>query len=147
MPLHENHVPRLLFGIRTPEMIEAHLVQRGRRCVTGNVAAVLGAFPIRAHYHRHRIPANIGLNAALQRTVSRVLRLPCRRDRIEIGGVRRVRQVSARAPRIVDHVIQQKVRTFGAVLFEYGVNRLQPLGGFYRVNIVKRIKLSHSFVH
>ena len=54
-------------------MIEADFVQRRRRGVARDVAAVLGALAIRVHDHRHRVPADVRLDAPLDRAVAGIL--------------------------------------------------------------------------
>ena len=73
--LDVDHVARMLVRRRAPEMVEAHFVQRRRRGVARDVAAVLGALPVRLHHHGHRVPADVRLEAPLDRAVARILLL------------------------------------------------------------------------
>ena len=143
MTLHEHHIGTLLVGGRTPEMVETHFVERGARRITRDVPAILGALAIRLHDHRHRIPANIGLDPPFQRAVAGVLRLPRLGYRVEVGRVRAVRQVRPGTPRKIDHAVQQEVRTTRPVSGQHGVNRFQPFAGFDRINIVEGVKTTH----
>ncbi len=143
MPLHEHHVTGMPGFVTAPEMIETDLVHRGRRGIAGQVPAVLGADAVRPHDHRHRVPAQIGLDTPFERAVARVFRLPARGDRVDVGRVRGIRQVGSGAARKVDHAVQQEVRPLGPVVREYRVDRLQPLVRFYRIDVVVRVELGH----
>jgi len=86
------------------------------------MSAVLSADLVRVNDHRHRVPAQVRLDAPLKRTVTRIFGLAGRANRIEIRRVWAVRQVRAGASREIDHLVQQEVRPLRAMLSEYGVN-------------------------
>ena len=125
-------------------MIETNLVQGRRRRITRNVSAVLGADAIRLHNHRHRVPAQVCLNPALNRTITRVLGLPSGRDAIQVGSVRAVRQIGTRAPCEVDHLIEEEMSPLGPVLCQHRIDRFEPLAGLDRINIIERIETTHK---
>ncbi len=134
----------MFLGRTAPEVVEADFVHRGGRGVARDMAAVLGALAIRLHDHRHRIPAQVGLDAAFERAVPRVLGLAARRNRVQVSRVRAVRQVGAGAAREIDHLVEQEMRTLGPVLCQHGINRLEPLGGLNRINVIKWIESAHK---
>ena len=57
------------------------------------MAAVLGTLAVRVHDHRHRVPANIGLDPTLDRAVARVIRLLPGGNRVQVSGIRAIRKI------------------------------------------------------
>ena len=134
--LDEQHVARMLIRGGTPEVVEPHLVEGRGRGVGGDMTAVLRGDPVGLHHHRHRIPADVRLDAPLEFAVAGIVRLVSRRDAVEVSGVGSERQVSAGATRVVDQLFEQIVRTLGTVRLEHRVDGLQPLAGFTRIKVV-----------
>ncbi len=124
MTLYENEITTERFARRTPKMVEADLVKRRRGRIARDVTTVLRALAIRVNDHRHGVPANISLESTLDRTVARVFRLLADGNRIQIRRVRAIRQVRARAARMVDHALEQIMRAVGAVNAQHRVHRL-----------------------
>ena len=143
MPLDEHHVARVTVVRRAPEVVEAHLVKRGRRGIARDVAAVLRALAVGLHHHRHGVPADVGLDAPLEGTVARVLALLGRRDRVDVGGVRPERQVGTGAARVVDDPLEQVVRPLRAVHAQHRVDRLEPLARLVRIGILDLRRFEH----
>ncbi len=125
--LHEHHVAGMIRRRGAPEMIEAHFVQRGRRGVSGQVAAVLARHLVRAQHHGQRVPADAGLDAPFHLAVARVRRLLPGGDRVDVGGVRAERQVRARAAGVVDELLEEVMRAFRTLRLEYRVDGFDPL--------------------
>ncbi len=105
--LEVDEVAAVLRRRRAPEMIEADLVERGRRRVARDVAAVLRALAIRVHDHRERVPADVRLDAPLDRPIARVVGLLADRDRVQVRRVRAIRQIRAGAARVIDHAFEE----------------------------------------
>ena len=63
-----------------------------------------------------------------------------RRDGVDVGGVRAVRQVGARAARLVDQPLEQEMRPLRTFVLQHRIERVQPLPRFLGVCVV-------SFVH
>src|SRR5438067_12156785 len=123
MTLDEDQVAGMLLRRRAPEVIEAHFVERRRGGVAREMTAVLGGHAVRLQHHRQRIPADVGLDAPLERAVARIIRLAPRRDRVDVGGVGLERQIRAAAARVVDQPLEQVVGAFGAVSFQHRIDR------------------------
>ncbi len=136
MSLDEHHVARMRLARGAPEVIEADFVQGRRRRIARDVSAVFRALAIRLHDHRHRVPADVRLEPALDRAVAGVLLLLAGRDRVDVGGVGLERQVGARTPRVVDDALEQVVRAFGAVRAQHRVDGLEPFARLGRINVV-----------
>ncbi len=68
--LEEHEIAAVLGRRGAPKMVEPDFVERRRRSVARDVAAVLGAFAVRVDDHRHRIPADIGLDPPFDRAIA-----------------------------------------------------------------------------
>ena len=88
------------------------------------------------HHHRHRIQTDVRLDAPLEFAVAGVVRLVSRGDAVEVSGVGPERQVSARAARVVDQLLEQIMRALGTMRLEDRVDGLQPLAGLARIKVV-----------
>ena len=110
--LDEHEIAAVLVGRRVPEMVEADVVEHRRRREARDVAADVGVL-VRAHHHRHRVPAHVVPDLLLDVEVARQPHLPVDRDRVDVGGVGRERQVRAGAARLVDQLLDQEVRAVG----------------------------------
>ena len=146
MTLHEYHVARMSGAVRAPEMIESHLVERRRRGVARDVAAVLGARPVGLHHHGERVPAHVGLVAQLERTVARVIGLLGPRDRVEIRGVRLEGQIRTGPAREVDQFLEQKMRSGRTLGMHDRLDRLEPLLRLRGVDVFVRRLLRHRWI-
>src|SRR4029450_7841726 len=58
MPLKIDEVAAKAVARRAEEMIESHVVKRSRRSEARDMPPKLGRFLVRAHHHRHRVPAD-----------------------------------------------------------------------------------------
>ena len=121
---------------RIPEMIESDPKERTDRCKAGDVAAQVAFDLVRLDHHDHGIPARVGANALLQGMVAGGALLHVRRDGIEIGSLRVIRQIRARTTRFIDEFFQQVVRTVCALTLEHGLHGIEPLLGLKRIGVV-----------
>ena len=81
-----NEVAGKIFRAPAEEMVERHLVKRRRRGERRDVAAdVRGGVGL--DHHRHRVPADDALDAALDVAVARKWRLLLRRNRVDVRRV------------------------------------------------------------
>ena len=83
-------------------MVEAGVVERRRRLEAGDVAAEFGRFLVGAQHHRHRVPADDRADAVLDRAVAGMRRLLLDRDGVDVGRVRRERDLGAAPAGAVD---------------------------------------------
>ncbi len=140
--LHENEIAAVRFGGRAPEMVEADVVEHRRRREARDVAADVGVL-VRAHDHRHRVPANVVPDLLLDVEVARQAHLLVGPDRVDVGGVRRERQVRAVAARLVDQLLDQEVRAVRPFVRQNALERVEPFPGFLRVVVGNRV---HAFL-
>ncbi len=133
-------------AFRCPEkMVEADFIQGGGRLIAGDVAAHAGRFFVGAHHASDSVPADQGLDPALQGGIARMLFLKVNRDGVHIrrGGV--IRQIGAGPTGLVDQPFEQVVSALGAFLFDDRGQGVQPLAGFLRVEIggmVRHVRVS-----
>src|SRR5882672_5504611 len=127
MSLKVDQVPPVPFVRRVPEMIEADAEQRSDGGETRDVAAQLIVGLVRLRHHDYRVPAAERADALLERVVAGRALLQVRRNRVEVGGIERERNVSARATRFVDELFQRIAGALGAFVLEHRLKRIEPL--------------------
>ena len=108
------------------------------------MAAIFGGDAVRLHNHRDRVPADVGLDALLERPITGVLALETGRNGVDVRRVGFERQISAGAARVIDETIEQEVRALGAVRLEHGVDRLEPLLRLDGIEVLKLGRFGHG---
>src|SRR5690606_8735878 len=141
MALDVDEVAAILQRGAAPEMVEAHFIKLRGGGVAGDVVAELGALAVGMHLHRHRVPADVGLDALLDLAIAGVWRFLVHRDGVEVRGLCRVRKVRALTARMVDQLLQQEMRTGGAVGIQGRIQRLEPFLGFLGIDVLRRLEL------
>ena len=134
--LHEHEVAAVLVGGRVPEVVEADVVERRRGREARDVAAHVRVL-VRAHDHRHRVPARVRADPMLDRLVAGDADLALGGDRVDVGGVGRERQERAGAPRTRDQPLDQEVRAVGTLVLDHARQGVEPLAGFLGIGIVR----------
>ncbi|EXI73802.1 MAG: hypothetical protein AW07_02489 [Candidatus Accumulibacter sp. SK-11] len=134
MALEEDQVAAMRFRRGVPEPREANVVERRRRSERGDVATDV-AVPVGAHHHRHRIPADVVVDADFHVGIARVLRLPLDRNRVHVLGRRAVGDVDPFLARLANQSLDQEMGTFGPFLIDDAAQRVLPFLGFLRVGI------------
>ena len=142
MALDVDEVPAVLRGRGVPEMVEPDLVQGGGGGEARDVAPELGALPVRLHHHRHRVPAHQRADAPFDRRVAGGVALPRLRYGVEVGGVGRVGEVRAGAAGLRDEVLDEEVGARDPVALQHRLERLQPLLGLRRIDVVTGLRLN-----
>src|SRR5205814_6302353 len=127
-----------------PEVLLPGAEQRADRGEAREVAAELVVVPVRAHHHHHRVPAADRADALLERDVARGVLLHMRSNRVDVRGVRRERDVRARAACLVNQPLEQIMRALRAFTLEHCLERVEPFLGLERVGIVGGGKLRHG---
>ncbi len=137
--LDVDQVPAVVLRGRMPEMVEAHVVERGRGGEARDVAAELQVLPAGPQHHRHRVPAHDVAQPILDLHVAGDRRLEMRRNGVDVRGGGAVGQVHPRVPRLVDEVLEEEVRALGAFDGENGFQRVDPFSGFQRVDVLRAV--------
>ena len=143
VPLHEQQVAAVPLARGVPEVVEAGVVERGRRLERGDVPAQLRALLVRLEHGRDGVPPVQRADAVLDRQVTGVRRLLVDRDGVEVGGVRRVRHRHRALARLLVQLLQQERRPVRPVELHDGVERLQPFLGFARVQVLGHLRSLH----
>src|SRR3546814_860627 len=103
MALEVDQVAAVAFAFSVPEVVLAatyHGGQRGeRRNVPAQIAAVGRVVAVGLDDHGHGVPAYIRAYALFQYDIARMRRLEPWRYGIDVGGIRRKRNVGARTAR------------------------------------------------
>jgi hypothetical protein len=136
MALMKHQVARVIGRWRAPEMVEADVVQRGAGREAGDMAAQLARLAVGAHDHGHGVPADQRTDTPFHRRIAGHLRLVARRDGVDVFGGRVERQVAAGTTRVIDHALEQEMRTLGAIVLNHRIERIHPLAGFGGVDIL-----------
>ena len=110
------------------EVVEADLVQRRGRGVGRDVAADAVGRAVGAHDHRHRVPADEALDAALDLVAAGERRLLLGTDRVDVGRDGGERQADARPCGAWCRSVASSRCTRSAIpLLDDVVERLEPL--------------------
>src|SRR6266581_1754108 len=132
-----NRVAFEFIRTRAEEMVETHLVKRGRGSVGRNVPADIMLHAIGANDHGERIPANQAFDAPLEFLISGEKRLEARRNGVRVRRVRAERQVDA-ADRGVDAESLQDFRgNLRSAGFQNGIQGLKPFLNLYVFHAVR----------
>ena len=136
VPLEEHLVAGLPVVLAAEEVVEAHLVERGRGRVGGDVPAdARAARAVRPRHHDRGVPPDVGADAPLDVLVAGEPRLPLRPDRVDV--VRRAEAgdpdlLLARALKEAQHQVAGPPAAAGA---GDGVERVDPLARLVRVDV------------
>ena len=114
------------------EVIEGHFVQRRRRGERRDVAADAVLDPVGADDHRHRVPADQALDAALDLAAAGIGHFFADVDGVDVGGVGGERQLDAVLLGVHAELTKQSSDAGRASMLEDVVERLEPLAGFER---------------
>ncbi len=136
MALDEQQIARMVVRGRAPEVVEAHVVERGAGGERGDVAAQVTRLAVGPHDRGHGVPADDRADLPLQRGVAGVLGLVGRGDGVDVLGGGRERQVGAGAAGLFDHAFQQLMGALRAFDVDDGLDRFEPLLRLERVRIV-----------
>src|SRR5215469_2331544 len=137
--LEEDLVARFAVVLAAEEVIEADLIEAGRRGVGGDVAADAEAGPVRPRHHDGRVPPDVRPDPALDVLVAREPRLALRRDRVDVVGAAQARDADlllAGAFQQPEHHVPGAGPATGP---HDGVERLEPLPGLVWIYVGKLV--------
>ena len=144
VPLEVDDVPFVVL-LALEEVIESDFVKRRGGRVGGDVSADAVRQPIGANDHRHRVPADEALDAALDLLAAGERRLVFRPDRIDVGGDGRERQRDAGHAGVMAQAGEQALDAAAVPLLDDVVERLAPLALFdgFQLGSVLRHAVPH----
>ena len=117
------------------EVVEPHLVQRGRRGEGGQVAADSIGPLVGPHHHDCGVPPDEGPDAALDVLVAGEERLVGSGDGVHIRCLHRARQARAQLVGPVEEPAQQISAPLPARGADHRVEAVEPLAGFFGVGV------------
>ena len=135
VPLEEHLVAGLAVVLAAEEVVEADLVQAGRRGVGGDVPAHAEAGPVGPGHHDGRVPPDVGADPPFHVLVAREPRLALRRDRVDVVGAAQARHADLLLTRPLqqpEHHVPGPGPAAGA---HHAVERVDPVPGFVRVDV------------
>src|SRR3989304_1382202 len=129
MALVEDLVPGAVAVLAPEEVVEADLVERGRRGVRREVAADPREPRVRPEDHGDGVPPDEPADPALERLVAREERLLFRADRVDVAGVRERRQPDLALAGPLQELEQEEPGPGLTLLVEDVVKGLDPVAG------------------
>src|ERR1022692_3503064 len=137
MALDEHLVAGLAMILAAEEVIEADLIQAGRRGVGSDVAGDAQPGPVGAGDHDGGVPADVGADAPLDVLITGKPRLALGRDGVDVVGA-----AQAGNPNLLltgafqqpEHDVPGPAPAAGP---DYGVERLDPFSGLVLVDVGK----------
>ena len=117
------------------EVVEADLVEGGRRGEGRDVAAEAGVLLVGPHHHRHGVPADDALDAALDGAVAAVGGLLALRDGVDVGGVAGEGEDDVLLVPLLEQLLEQETRPVPPLDLDQLLERGQPLLGLVDVAI------------
>ena len=146
VPLKVDDVAFLAILAATEEVVVANLVQRRGRRVRGNVSADAIFHAVGSHDHRHGVPANEALDAALDSAAAGIGHFLAGVNGVDIRRVRRERQLHTVLLRVNAKLSKQPTDSRRTPMLQHVVERLEPLPGFNRFQLpsVAWCRVPHS---
>ncbi len=132
--LDENLVARLVI-LAAEEMVEADLVEAGRRGVGGDVPADPEARPVGPRHHDGGVPANVGADPPLGVLVTGEPRLPLGRDGVDVVRAAQARHADLLLPGPFQQPEHDVPGAGPAPAADDAVEGLNPFPGLVRVDI------------
>ncbi len=126
VPLEVDQVTAEVRGGRPPEVVEAHVVERGGRGEAGDVPAEVESLLARAQDHGGGVPPHERAQPVLDLVVAGGALLEVGRDRVQVCRPAAEGTEVPRPPRFFGELVQEKVRPFGALDGKNALERVDP---------------------
>ena len=141
--LEVDQIPRMLVGRAAKEIVEADVIQGGRRSERGDVSTEIFIALVGAEHHGQGVPANERANAPLHEQVAGHERLLGGRDRVSIRRCQHVGQTLAGLRQPGRQAFHQQVRPVDPVLPDDRLQRVEPLLGLLGVDVLNVPRVFH----
>ena len=122
--LDEQQVARMAVAGRAPEVVEAHVIERGAGGEAGGVTAQVAGLAVGTDHGGHRVPADDGTQAPFDGGITGGFGFQARGDGVDVFGGGRERQERAGTAGQFHHAFQQLVRTQFVAGTQDGVGRV-----------------------
>ena len=133
--LEVDLVAGLAVVLAAEEVVEADLVQGGRRGVRGQVSADARRPRVGPRHHHGGVPPDVGADAALDVLVAREPRLLLGRDGVDVRRADRRRERHLQLVGPLHQLEHQELTPRLAARVDHGVEGVEPLGRLLRVDI------------
>ena len=140
--LEVDEVPEAAVGLPPEEVVEAHLVERGRAGVGGEMAADAFAAIVGPAHHGRGVPADVGADAALDVFVAGEPRLLVAGDGVHVRGRDRGGEVDLLGPGALEELHEQEAGPGASLGVDDGVERVDPFRGLLGVDVGKLMRHS-----
>ena len=144
--LVEDLVAGLAVVLAAEEVVEADLVQAGRRRVRREVPADAREAAVRAEHHRRRVPADEPADSPLDLLIAREERLLLGADGVDVARLGERRQPDLELAGTLQQLVDEEPGTGLAGLADDLVERFEPFLCFVRVD-VRQLVLELVEVH
>ncbi len=135
VPLEEDLVAAAPVVLAAEEVVETHVVQRGRGGERGDVAAHADPRTLGARHHHGRVPAGRVEDLALDLLVAGEERLVLRGDRVHVVRTAHFRHGDTLLPRALDEPEHEIAGPLTASLVDGGVEGVEPFLGLFGIKI------------
>ena len=132
--LEIDDVAVVVVALALEEVVEPHLIERGRRCEGRDVTADPVFRLVRLDDHRERVPPDQALDAPFDFTTAWKRRLIGWRDGVDVGGIGGEGLGDAAALGVIAELAKQAADSSGPAGLEHIVERLEPLAGLERLD-------------
>ena len=133
--LEEDLVAGSAVGLAAEEVVEAHLVERGRAGEGREVTADARLAGVRPRDHDGCVPPDVTANPSFEVLVAGEPGLGPGWDRVDVGARDGGREADLVGPRPLQQFHEQELGTRPAAGFHDGIEGVQPLCGLLRINI------------
>src|SRR6266508_3905385 len=135
VPLIEDLIAVAAVVLAAEEVIEADLVEGGRRRVRREMAADALVVMVRADDHGDRVPADELPDAVLHLLVAGKVGLLLGGDRVDVSRLRERGEAHLEHARALEELVQDETGSLRTGLLDQGVERLDPFIGLGGVDI------------
>ncbi len=135
MPLEEDLVARTAVVFTAEEVVEAHLVERGRAGIGGQVPADTRRPVVRPQHHGHGIPADQPSQAPLELLVAGKERLLLGADGVDVAGLGQRRQAHVKLSRTLENLVEHEPGALVPLLAVDLIKRVEPLLGLGGIDV------------
>ncbi len=133
--LVEDLVAAPLAVLAPEEVVEADLVQAGRRRVRGEVPADPGEPVVGPQDHRHGVPADQPADSPLHLLVAGEVRLLLRADGVDVAGLGQRRQADLELASPLEQLVDQESGAALTLLGDHLVERREPVVGLRGIDV------------
>ena len=142
VPLEIDLVAGKTVRLPPEEVVEAHLVQRCRRRISGEMTSDAGVLGVGPCHHDRSVPADVGADPAFKVLVAGEPRLLVGGDRVDVGGRHRGREADLGGTCPLEQLHEKEPGPVTTALVDDGVEGVEPLIGLGRVDVGHLVRVA-----